>query len=130
LPARRQSAPIAISAKSTTQAGDRSFAVQSFVPKENSGGKAFTNSRRESLAPPNPVSGVPTMAAQARRSRLPYSEAISFDMPVPVIQSKELFEDENPTLKTVDEKSERNPSSAISSILQSGRISLLVIIMR
>lgn len=120
LSARKQNASsISTPAKSNAQA--RSFVVPSFVPRENSGSKSFSSSRRESLAPSTtPASGMSIKAAHMRRAssckyEVGNGDVNSFDRFVADVGAKELVEDKNPTFKSVEEKSETNLSPAISS---------------
>ncbi|XP_021740495.1 katanin p80 WD40 repeat-containing subunit B1 homolog isoform X2 [Chenopodium quinoa] len=68
LSSKKQSTPTATSGKSNVQAGGRSFVAPTFVPRDSSGGKSFSNSRRESITPAKPVSGGSIKALHIRKS--------------------------------------------------------------
>uniref|UniRef100_A0A803LLA4 Katanin p80 WD40 repeat-containing subunit B1 homolog n=1 Tax=Chenopodium quinoa TaxID=63459 RepID=A0A803LLA4_CHEQI len=68
LSSKKQSTPSATSGKSNVQAGGRSFVTPTFVPRDSSGGKSFSNSRRESITPAKPGSGGSIKALHVRKS--------------------------------------------------------------
>lgn len=121
LSARKQNASIATPAKSNAQA--RSFVVPSFVPRESSGGKNFSSSRRESLtraAPGTAMSSIKAMhmrRASSCKYEVGVADVNSFDRLLAEAGAKELVEDNNSSLRSVEDKSETNPSPAVSSDL-------------
>lgn len=121
LSARKQNASIATPAKSNAQA--RSFVVPSFVPRESSGGKNFSGSRRESLTHATPGTAMSSIKPMnmRRASSCKYEVGVadvnSFDRLVAEAGAKVLVEDKNSSLRSVEDKSETNPSPATSSDL-------------
>ncbi|XP_057544179.1 katanin p80 WD40 repeat-containing subunit B1 homolog KTN80.2-like isoform X2 [Amaranthus tricolor] len=67
LSSKKQNTPNATTGTSTRTSG-RSFVVPTFVPRESSGGKSLTNSRRESITPAKSGAGGSFKATHIRKS--------------------------------------------------------------
>ncbi|KNA03739.1 hypothetical protein SOVF_206220 isoform B [Spinacia oleracea] len=68
LSSKKHNTPNATSGKSNGQAGGRSFITPTFVPRDSSSGKSFSNSRRESITPAKPGSVGSIKATYTRQS--------------------------------------------------------------
>ena len=107
--------------------------MPSFVPRESSGGKNFSSSRRESLTPATPGTAMSSIkATQMRRAssckyEVGVADVNSFDRLVAEAGAAALVEDKNSTSRSV-EKSETNPSPARSPDLLNSKLSPLPVI--
>ncbi|GMH05411.1 hypothetical protein Nepgr_007251 [Nepenthes gracilis] len=141
LPAKRQSQTVANPVKPNVQANVKSFAVPSIVPRESPDGRDLASVRRESLNPVRDdtvVSIKPSYLWRSSSSKLhserqsmtetrSLSSAVDPNFPDRLVTDggvRELFEDKYPTVKTVEEKSERNLSPHIPSVLDTADDSL------
>ncbi|KAL2932128.1 Katanin p80 WD40 repeat-containing subunit B1-like protein [Bienertia sinuspersici] len=108
---KKQNTPSAPSGKSNGQAGNRSFTVPSFVPRESSGGKAFSSSRRESITPLKHGSVGSIKATHIKKSSkgkfdVDDADQNFLDRLVQEAGARESDEDKIPTPESVEEKFE------------------------